>query len=260
MATVGELSAPYQNHLLPVMPSGDGICRACHAYTAAGHHYCYQCKQAQAGLPTRAGAIGFVALAVKGEQLARDLWVYKNKWSLEARKRPQLGLAAVLWRWLALHERCLAAAAGVNGFPVVTTVPSTTGREQHPLDAIVGTVIGTTSERFQPLLRSTGNNADDREFSPDRFELTGTIRPSSGVPVLLIDDTYTSGAHAQSAAASLLAAGYGPVAIACIGRHFNRKPEGSEFRDRAEAYYRNAQQMGWDWSRCCLCGKLPDVL
>ncbi|MHB8264253.1 MAG: hypothetical protein ACYDGY_11030 [Acidimicrobiales bacterium] len=260
MATVGELSAPYQNHLLPVMPSGDGVCRACHAYAAANHHYCYQCKQARASLPTMASAISFVALAVKGEQLARDLWVYKNKWSLEARKRPQLGLAAVLWRWLALHERCLAAAAGVNRFPVVTTVPSTAGREQHPLDIIVGTVIGATSERFQPLLRSTTKHFDDHEFSAKRFEAVDIKMANSGVPVLLIDDTFTSGAHAQSAAASLLAAGYGPVAVACIGRHFNRKPESSEFRRKAEEYYRNARQLGWDWSRCCLCGKPSDAL
>ncbi|MCL5948595.1 MAG: hypothetical protein M1420_05495 [Actinobacteria bacterium] len=255
MATVGELSALYQNHLLPVLPNGKGICRMCHAYTIANHHYCYQCNQARANLPACASAVSFVALAVKGEQLARDLWVYKNRWSPAARTRPQLGLAALLWRWLAHHEECLATAAGVNKFPVVTTVPSTTGREEHPLDAIVGTVIGATAERFRPLLHPGARNDDDREFSAKRFDVDTPAQAVNTTPVLLIDDTFTSGAHAQSAAARLIDASYGPVAILCIGRHFNRNPKGKEFRDDAERYYRDALRLGWDWSRCCLCSQ-----
>ena len=55
--------------------------------------------------------LDITALAVKTEQLTRDLWVYKNGRSDDVRRTPQLVLAAVLWRSLAVHERCLAAAA-----------------------------------------------------------------------------------------------------------------------------------------------------
>jgi hypothetical protein len=75
-------------------------------------------------LAATASAVSFTALAVKGELLARDLWVYKNCPSHGIRWAPRLGLAAVVWRSIALHERCLAAVARVPGFSVVTTVPS----------------------------------------------------------------------------------------------------------------------------------------
>ena len=79
-------------------------------------------------------------------------------------------------------------------------------------------------------------------------------RRLSGEPVLLIDDQWTSGGHAQSAAATLKLAGSGPVAVVSLGRHFDRKPNRDDYREAAESYYRTAHAQGWTWARCCLEG------
>jgi predicted amidophosphoribosyltransferase len=250
VATVLELSAPYENHLLPVLPSSAGVCAVCHSFVAGDWPLCYQCNQAVRLLPKTADALGFVALAVKGEQLARDLSVYKNSQSLQARTRPRLGLAAVLWRWMESHERCLATEAGTDGFQVVTTVPSTSGREQHPLDHVVGTMVQPTADRFRSLLRRRPNDTGGREFGVDRFEVING--GGAGNSVLIIDDTFTSGSHAQSAAAALKDSGAESVAVLCIGRHFNRQQDGEEYRQAADAYYRRSRVLGWNWDRCCL--------
>ncbi len=251
MATVAELSAPYENHLVPVLPAGDGVCETCHTSVVGGWFECYPCYEAKRALTARADAVDFVALAVKFEQLAHELRFYKGLTQSAAREATQYGLAAVLWRWLSVHEDCVRNAAGVDEFPIVTTVPSTSGRTSHPLRKLVHTLIGATRDRARDLLNVNPDVDTGRDAYDHRFLIAGG--GLSGQAVLVIDDTWTTGGRAQSAASALKAAGAGAVGIVAIGRHFNRLPAGQEYADAAEAYYKRARDRGWDWSKCCLC-------
>lgn len=71
-----------------------------------------------------------------GKQRGRTLHAYKNENLARAVRQPLInGLAAVLFKWLSLHENCLAAGAGlVSGrFDTVTSVPSSGARTApHP--------------------------------------------------------------------------------------------------------------------------------
>jgi orotate phosphoribosyltransferase len=80
-----------------------------------------------------------------------------------------------------------------------------------------------------------------RRFDARRFE---AVRTLNGEGVLLIDDTWTTGASAQSAAAALKAAGAGPVGAAVIGRHVNRNWHDND---------RQLDALPFDWSQCGLC-------
>lgn len=71
---------------------------------------------------------------------------------------------------------------------------------------------------------------------------------------MLIDDQWTSGGHAQSAATALKLAGSEPVAVVSLGRHFDRRPDREDYREAAENCYRAAHTQGWSWTACCLCG------
>jgi hypothetical protein len=193
--------------------------------------------------------LDFVALAVKHEQLAHELWFYKDGPSPLDRRRMTLGLAAVLWRWLREHETCVARKCGVDGFSMVTTVPSTTDRAEHPLVEIVGSIIEPTRDRYRQILTTAPASSNARTFSCDRFSVDGG---QSGEPVLLIDDTFTTGSRVQSAACALKKAGYGPIGAVVIGRHFGME-QGGEFRKAAKNYYSMSKKLGWDWHRCCLC-------
>ena len=64
--------------------------------------------------------------------------------------------------------------------------------------------------------------------------------------VLLIDDTWTTGGRAQSAAIALHDAGAAKVAVVVLGRHFDRS-FGS-----GETYYQQAKARGFTWDSCCL--------
>lgn len=250
MATVAQLSDPYGNHLLPVRPAGPGVCAVCGTSVRELHARCWQCSQ-HSKLPARADAVGAVALVVKRTQLAFELAAYKSSANPQARQLLQMGLAAVTWRWLIGHERCLAEAAGAGaGFDVVTTVPSSRGRAAHPLRDMISRQVVPTAARHEDLLEpAEPTGPEQREARAGMYRAAGTF---AGRSVLLVDDTWTTGAHAQSAACALKLAGAGPVGVLAIGRHFQPEQAG-EHGTAAKDYLAQARRRGWSWSHCSRC-------
>jgi hypothetical protein len=154
-----------------------------------------------------------------------------------------MGLAAVLWRFLALHEACVRAHCGVLGFDLVTTVPSTSGRVGHPLRTLAADMVGVTRSRHRDLLTPLPGAADlGRNASAGRYGSSAL----QGENVLIIDDTWTTGSHAQSAASALKAAGAGRVAVVVLGRHLD-----STYGDTA-ALVRQARLRRFTWDVCTL--------
>jgi hypothetical protein len=239
MPTVMELTAPYANFLLSPR-HGPGVCGVCFNLTD-GYSRCWACAHGGLFLD----AMAPISYSVAGERLHHALAVYKRRAGGEA-DRVGLELAAVLWRHLAAHERCLAHAAGVGGFDLVTTVPSSDPDrdDAHPLHRLVGSVVRPTRDRHLRLLRRTRTEARSHEFSRARYETAGP--QLGGRSVLLVDDTWTTGANVQSAAAALKLAGAGQVAAVVIGRHVNRGWHRNDERIRSF-------QLPFDWGRCARC-------
>jgi hypothetical protein len=201
MATVFELSEPYRNHLIPVLPADWGVCSICRTAAHPDFRLCYPCNSARnefrQGL---ANVVVPIALAVKREQLAHELWHYKYDVDPNVRARLETRLAAILWRFLGQHEKHIAEAVTEPEFEIVTTVPGSREREdEHPLERIVGTIVGQTKDRYQPLLTlARAGGAPSHTFAADRYRATRVLRDDPAV--LLIDDTWTTGGNAQSAA------------------------------------------------------------
>ncbi len=238
MATVSELSGPYENFMIAPR-TGAGVCTACFNLTR-GFERCYSCSRAELWL----AAVVPISYSVGREQLHHALRGYK-RFAGEVARRLTVELAAVLWRFIAIHERCLARAAGVPGFGVVTTVPSGDRVRDgtHPLRRIAGELVGPMRGRYEPLLRRSKLQVPPRQIHVDKFEPT---RKLAGEAVLLVDDTWTTGASARSAAAALTGAGAGPVGAVVIGRYLNRAWHENDRRLRALA-------RPFDWNRCVLC-------
>jgi hypothetical protein len=239
MATVAELSGPYANFMLnPLPPETPDVCSVCLTFTE-GPDTCYPCgwepRFADAALP--------ISYSVHFGQLHTALAQYKRT-SGRVGRRLQMELAAVLWRFLREHEGCLARSAGAPAFDLVTTVPSSDRQRDpdHPLRRIVGADVGATRDRYAPLLARSGTDVPNRKVDPGKYNPS---RDLDGESVLLIDDTWTSGANAQSAAGALKTAGAGPVGVLVIGRHVQ------------ESYKDNATRLrvlprAFDWGICAL--------
>jgi predicted amidophosphoribosyltransferase len=238
MPTVGELTAPYANFLLGPR-SAPGVCSTCFSFTA-GYARCYACARNEAWLD----AVLPVSYSVAHEQLHHALAGYKRL-AGEVARRLRVELAAVLWRFLEAHEACVARAVRAAAFELVTTVPSAdrVRDERHPLRAIVGGLVGPVRDRHERLLRRSSSDVDARRCDPAKYK---PVRRLAGESVLLIDDTWTTGANAQSAAAALKAAGAGPVGAVVIGRHVNREWHENDRRLRALT-------RPFQWDTCALC-------
>lgn len=238
MPSVRELTALYENFMLSPR-AGPGVCTTCFNLTD-GYARCYAC----AHQPSLIDAVAPISYSVAHEQLHHALASYKRL-SGDIARRLGIQLAALLWRYLDTHERCVARAAGAEAFPIVTTVPSGDQERdrQHPLRWIVADVVGPTRERHELVLRRSESDVDARAFDADKYV---ALRALNGESVLLIDDTWTTGANAQSAAAALRAAGAGPIGAVVIGRHVNR---GWHDNDR----HLQALERPFDWSGCALC-------
>jgi hypothetical protein len=243
MTTVVGLSARYANFLVHPLPPGPGVCQVCRGPAKAGYPTCWPCHEARRLLGAGvADTVVPVSLALKREQYANELWRYKNAVGPQ-QQHFRTGLAAVLWRFLAAHEACIADGCAVPGFGVVTTVPSTSGRVDHPLRAVVADMVGVTRGRYRDLLTPALDAAAlGRTASLSRYTSTALW----GDDVLLVDDTWTTGNHAQSAAAALKAAGARSVAVVVLGRHLN-----SDYMDTA-GHVEQARLRRFSWDICAL--------
>ncbi|MGA2928055.1 MAG: hypothetical protein ABSG43_19080 [Solirubrobacteraceae bacterium] len=241
MPTVGELTALYSNFMLgPRL--GPDVCATCFNFTR-GYDRCYACAHGDTWLDV----VAPISYSIGREQLHHALAGYKRLTG-EIARRLQVELAAVLWRFLAGHEACVAGAAGAQAFTLVTTVPSGARQRDdgHPLRRIVSELVAPTRARHERVLRRSAVELSARKPSASRYQAT---RSFNGEPVLLIDDTWTTGANAQSAAAALKAAGSGPVAAVVIGRHLNREWHENDRRLRGIT-------RPFDWNSCALCAQL----
>ena len=236
MPTVVELSDPYANFLRhPLEPGTPGVCAVCLTLIEDQYSTCCPCSSQARGTD----AVLPISFSVHMGQLHDALRGYERGWA-SAPKLTQ-GLAAVLWRFVDQHESCLARRAGVATFDIVTTVPSSDQARdaRHPLPDIVGRLVRPTADRYERLLNRSDVSVEPRTVNIRKYKHT---RPLTTENVLLIDDTWTTGANAQSAALALKAAGAGKVGVVVIGRHIR------------EDYGDNAKRLKalprFSWERC----------
>jgi hypothetical protein len=253
------LRAPLYENTMQTPRQGFAVCRDCFNLTR-GFERCYACSSIERVLD----AVVPISYSVHGESLSAALAGYKRLGGRSA-QRLAADLALILERFLARHEACLAcecgiqdcpasaggstrwtpSSGGVGRFDLVTTVPSsdTNRDERHPLRWIVGELVSPTADRHERLLRRSTAPFERRRFDRHRYEPT---RALSGERVLLVDDTWTTGASAQNAAAALRDAGASTVAAVVIGRHLNREWHENDARLRTLA-------RPFGWSRCAVC-------
>lgn len=243
MSAYSRLQDRYGNILAAPPPPGPSICEVCRRGTG-GYPLCFRCNRHRAVLGAEAAdVVAPISMAVSGMQLARELGGYKYNRVAAVRNDYATGLASVLAAFLRRHETCLAHAAGAEVFDVVTVVPGSKLKAgAHPLAAMLERRIGQTRPRFEHLLTTDGPN--DRELRPDRFAVSGDLRDRA---VLLVDDTWTTGASLQSAAAALKRAGAGKVAGTVIGRRLDSGDPS------ARPVLKAIASQPFDWDACVLC-------
>ena len=215
MPSAHDYTDPYLEIFRRVPAVADGVCRICHSGPNADFDTCYSCTRTMGQVEFPIRKILPISLYRVNEQLWHVLRNYKDG---RADVTSHLGtiVAATIARFSAAHWSCISSLS--NGPPtVVTSVPSTRVPPrpgEHPLAKAVKRSM-RLSQLYRPLLVQGEVQATHLQASDYAFRVLG---PLHGERVLLIEDTFTSGARTQSAASALRRAGADTVAVVVAGR------------------------------------------
>jgi hypothetical protein len=193
-------------------PGGPSVCRSCRCPVRPAQSRCYQCAlQAECLAGLLPDVVIPVAYAPKGSEHARNLWLYKS--GGPGAEAAATGLRALILLFLHDHGACAWRSAAMTRPTHVAVVPSGRGRPgQHPLWSLVAPCLALP--RAGLALRGRADQ-EVRDADPERF----SAQHVQDARVVLLDDTWTSGASAVSAAAALKLAGAQRVAVIVLGRH-----------------------------------------
>ena len=183
-------------------------CAVC-ATPVTGFRLCYQCqrRRGRAGL---ADATGFLTYAVAGRQSGYVMQGYKARPPV-AEHRTIVSLLVLLG--LARHGECAGTSVPLTHWATVPSLPAQPG--EHPLHAIVTRL----APGHEVVLTAAEDVEYARDLDPRHFRATAPL--PAGAHVLLVDDTWARGGHAQSAVLALRTAGAARVSVLVAARWIN---------------------------------------
>lgn len=183
-----------------------------------GYDLCFACRshRARAGL---ADAVAFLTYAIAGQKSGHVMRGYKAPRPV-TEHRQVVGLLLLVA--LENHTLCAEVLAGrsVTHWAVVPSLPAKPSA--HPLR---GLVAGRAKGTEIPLTAAAAVH-QPRAISPDHF--TCGVQLPEGSHVLLIDDTWATGGHVQSAVLALRRAGAVRVSVLVVARWINQDYGGNK--------------------------------
>ncbi|MBU3063476.1 hypothetical protein KO481_18305 [Nocardia sp. NEAU-G5] len=208
------------------VPGTEGICVVCRG-SAGDDRLCGYCRIHQHQFRGQLADRTILLTYAQGyhpdgkHQSAHEVRAYKT---IPPVDRCRQNLRLMIKAAVALHQSCITEWLGTD-WEAITFVPSAERPARtHPLAELAGDVRQVTSNlRAFHLIPGTGIDSR-RVLVPDRFAVPDDQRSMvNGRNVLVIDDTWTSGASAQGAAIAVKRAGAHTVTVLCIARWLSWK-------------------------------------
>lgn len=243
MPTVREVAISLTGICTSVPPSGSGICRICHGCPNPGWNTCWSCDTVTSQVSRPCELVVPISLYEIPSQLYHVLLHYKSDRSPALHDQFGAHVVSLLSYFLTTHGEHIEEVAG-GEWDVITTVPSSGDRGgEHPLVIAINRV-QSLQDQYEQLLGRGSVAIDHLRADDDGYRVT---RPLDGERILLVDDTFTSGARAQSAASRLALDGGQVVAIVPIGRVI--KPG---FNEANSEYWKQQRRTPFTFDTCCL--------
>jgi predicted amidophosphoribosyltransferase len=249
LATAQEITDPHLSLYVPPPRAGPAVCRVCHTWSG-DYVRCYSCNRTRGLVTHPLGLVVPFSLTRTDleAQLYNVLRDYKSGSMIEeVRSQHRLHIAAILQRFLGRHRGCIEQAAG-RAFDTIVVVPSRRGRTGiHPLEQAID--LSPLLSPLRETLLEPGPGTIGRNDPVDDGYIA--IQTAAGKHVLLIDDTFATGAKLQSAASALTIGGATVVAGVVLGRVVDTTSEDPRFAGRKPFWKRQAKTP-FSFDVCCL--------
>ena len=236
--TLGEWVRDIETHLIPVEHHDSELsCDVCHGLRDGNEEVCSSCRATMAQVSSPIERIVPVASTSGLTQMHTYLRLYKAGYQPEEdRQLIRIRLAAALTWFLRKHHEC------VGDWDHLVVVPSSKNAPPHPLEAVVKRSPTLRDQLISPL--ALGSDPPQKRYASDNgFVTTEAV---AGSRILLIDDTFTSGASVQSASSVLMNAGAQIPAVVVLGRFIN--PDWANNQEPWSAL----RSRPFDWDTCCV--------
>ncbi len=194
------------------------VCQFCQGPTQPGYRRCFCCATVAARLGMPLVPVVPMTTYRLGDAMHRLLRRYKDAPGAETRQRAVDQCARLLTAFVDGRREDLRTWAG-GPWEVVVTVPSSTRPTGSPVDAVVSEVASLSADHRRLLARGPVS-MDHLQPARQGFVADPLVDVHSlgRLRVLVVDDSYTTGARAQSAATALRLAGLEVGAILVLGR------------------------------------------
>ena len=219
-------------------------CSVCYGPKGSGD-LCHRCAEHRAEFGPRLADDVVILTYVRGRQASESIHqsahtVRAYKQSPPARKCAE-DMALMVHAATVIHGECIEKTSG-SAWSAVTFVPSRSRPGPiHPVAELARQVSRNNDAQNRLLLDVAAGfeTPPDRTVRADRFEVPSKYADRvNGRHVLLIDDTWTSGAKVQSAAVALHDAGAKTVTALCVARWCRDNwPDHKELLDMCTAPY-----------------------
>ena len=225
------------------------VCPVCSGPKRGGAATCPGCAAVGAALGRPLAPVLPVSVCGIPGPLYHALRGYKSAPVAEARRRFGAIVGEVLAAFYDRHLACLERLAG-GRFDAVLAVPPTARPGPAPIQGVLRVPL-----RPDLLVRGPGPMGHRRP-SIDGYRVPDRARSDvAGRRILLVEDLYTTGARAQSAAAAMGEGGAAAVVILAVGRAV--RPAGARSH---RLYWLAGEGRPFDPARCCAprCGQPRD--
>lgn len=222
------------------------ICRGPTGVNHMGRHWelCWRCKNRLSDSAVNAGeladATGFIIYVLKNlddssDQALRDMYGYKLTFGRSSRQDiSEAGQRIRVLLYVALRDNLADLQMSSVPVTMIMHVPSTStrvGRDPYALGDAIDSSLGKLHDvppHQQLLVPGVDSPAPAGTVDPARFSVCD---PNTvvGQHVLLIEDTWVTGANAQSAAVALHRAGAARVSVLCIARMLDAQWRDGEY-------------------------------
>ncbi len=242
----------YGSMIAPALSGPVHVCARCRGAARDGYQLCRPCQIHEGAGVATASRIAFLTYALQDGQFYTFLRAYKSELVSPARSKAQVVVSNLLFSALARHLDCVERLSGqsFNAWAVVPSIrANATSSYDHALRKLADPMLRSLQPRIQEVEMQGQSTQVSRRADPDLYH----VRSCEG-HVLLLEDTWVSGSHAEAAATALRREGASEVSVLCIARLIS-----PGYRDGQRLIARVAEVSGaydplicpWTWNGEC---------